>query len=357
MSVLMNNLVFYGSTNMPEADSATIGGAVDFSKRVMFSDVSPTGTMDYVSSSTSDTATKIELMGRDSTGAIQTETKTLNGTTVVTGSQSFERLLAGAASGASSNGPIANPGGTTAVGDIAAISHTAVVSAHTGQTGSANSTSSAPPVMKLQSGDGATVAVGQIIRTTGGTGPNQLRYIVAINPGGLGSDYVAVNRDWGTVPDNTTTYNVHEGMLFELSPNQVTAVIRPFATAAADVSGGSNRTFYEKIYAVNNNTTTALTSATILKEVDPSGSSGFQIGLGASLNDSLTATNRQTAPAGVTFTTGSAPQSQSVPGGSLTSGAAPNTAGACPVWMSLALNAGLAAGKTSFTLRQNGSTV
>lgn len=363
MSVILSNLDYYGCANMPEADGSTVGGAVDFSKKVTFSDISPTGTVDYVSDSASDTATIIEVEGRDSTGATKTETKTLTGTTVVTGSQSFERLLFGAASGAGTGGPLANPGGTSAAGNVAAISHTPVVSAHTMQAGSANSTASAPAIAKLQSGDGASVAIGQIIRTTGGTGPNQIRQIVAINPGGLGADFVAVNADWSVVPDATTTYNVHQGMYFAKTPNQVTAVIRAFATATADVGGGSTRVFNEKIFAVNNNTTIALTVAAILKEVDPAGlytvGGALDFALTSVLNDTGTVANRQTAPAsGITaYSSGAAPQSINVPSPqNLPSGAAPNAAGAQGVWLKLTLPAGAAAAKGSFTMRQTGSS-
>ena len=359
MSVLISDSVYYGSVNMPEADGATVGGAIDFTRRVAFNDITPSGLLDYVSSSASDTATKINVSGRDSTGVIQTETKTLNGTTVVAGAQSFERLLYGASSGASATGPLANPGGTAAVGDIAAISHTAVVSAHTMRTGSAQATSSVPALAYLATGDGASVSVGQIIRTTGGTGPNQLRQIVAINPGGLGADVVAINRNWTVLADNTTTYNIHQGFLFEILPNPVTSIVRPFSGAAADVSGGSSRAYVEKIFCVNNNTTTALTLASIIKQVDPAGSGVLQIALTNVLNDMGTVANRQTAVgSGITaYTSGAAPQTINVPSPqNLPSGSAPNSAGAQGIWLQLTLAAGIAAQKTSFTLRDSGTT-
>ena len=45
MSVLPSDIVVYGSANMPETDGTTIGGAVDFTRRVAFYDVTPTGTV------------------------------------------------------------------------------------------------------------------------------------------------------------------------------------------------------------------------------------------------------------------------------------------------------------------------
>src|SRR5260370_20873499 len=74
---------------------------------------------------------------------------------------------------------------------------------------------------------------------------------------------MAVSRDWATIPDNTTTYKILQGMLFEISPNPVTAVIRTFSNPAADGPTGVQRTYYEKVFAVNNNTGAPLTGAQI----------------------------------------------------------------------------------------------
>lgn len=348
MSVRPSDYYFYGSSNMQDADGATQGGAVDFTKKIVFEDLGSTGTYDYVSSSASDTAATIALTGRDGTGAKQTETKTLTGTTVVTGSQSFERTLKAIA------------GGTTAVGDIAAISHTKVISAHTA-VGAANGSGAVGAYLDLQSGDGASVAVGQIIRVTNNTpsGVNfQMREIRAINPDGSHADRVTVNRDWGTAPTSSTTYDIHHGMLFDLAPNQITQVRRPFYDVASDVPGGSSRDYYEKFFAVNNNTATAATNAVISKQVDPS-SGVFQFALCTALNDSGTVANRQTAPgSGIgSFTSGSAPQSLNVPAPqNLPSGAAPNSAGAQGIWGKLTLSAGLAPAKTSYSIRAAGQT-
>ena len=81
MSVLNSDLVFYGSANMPKVDSVTTGGALATGTRVMFTDVAAAGTVDYVSSSASDTATTLQVFGRDASGVLQNETKTLTGIT------------------------------------------------------------------------------------------------------------------------------------------------------------------------------------------------------------------------------------------------------------------------------------
>jgi hypothetical protein len=371
MSVLISDLRVYGAADMPEADGATAGGAIDFSKRIEFGTVTTATLYDLVSSSASDTATQLTYTGRDATGVVQSETLTANGTTKVAGAKSLERLLSGLASGAANAFGVTAPGGTRAVGDIALLAHTLTIAAHTMQTGAANATSAAPAIAKLQSGDGATVASGMVLRTTGGTGPNQIRQILAVNPGGLGADVVAVDRNWGTVPDATTTYEVAPGFHFESAGSnagvalagtttQITGITRLFVGAAADVGGGSNRDYYEKVFVNNNNTATALTGATVeVASNSPALPSGAACDLGvtAGLDDTATVANRQTAPGSVSFVT--QPATVAVPTGNLPASAgAGDAAGACAVWLRLALTAGTAAyeGSPGATLQMQGSS-
>jgi hypothetical protein len=228
----------------------------------------------------------------------------------------------------------------------------------TAQSGSANHVGTTPALFKLQSGDGASVSAGQIIWTKSGTGANQLRQIITSS--GYGADVVAVSRDWSTVADNTTTYKILQGMLFEISPNPVTSVIRLFSTSAADAPTGSQRTYYEKVFVVNNNAATALTAAQIQVASEtpllPSGAL-LDLALTTILNDTGTTANRQAAPgAGVgSFTT--QPGFVGVPSpGNLPPGAAPNTIGAQGMWLRLGLPAGTTAYKGSADLRTQGTT-
>ena len=367
MSVLPSDIVLYGSANMPEVDGAINGGAVDFSRRIAFYDIAPAGTVDVISSSAADTATKIAFYGRDTTGAIQSQTLTLNGLGWVTGSQPLERLLYAALSGATANGPATNPGGTAAVGDVALAAHACVLpsgsvttdaTVRTAQSGSANHTGTTPALFKLQAGDGANVSPGQVIWIKSGTGTNQLRQIIATS--GYGADVVAVSRDWATIPDNTTTYKIVQGMLFEISPNPVTAVIRLFSTAASDAPAGSQRIYFEKVFAVNNNASTALTGAQVeVASQTPSLPSGalLDLSLTTAQNDTGTAGNRQTAPAAGIGAFAAQPSFVNVPGsGNLPPGAAPNAAGAQGLWLRLTLPAGAASYKGSVDIRIQGST-
>ena len=367
MSVLPSDIVVYGSANVPEADGAINGGPVDFSRRVAFYDIAPAGNLDVISSSASDTATRIIFYGRDATGVIQNQTLSLNGQSWVTGSQSLERLLYAALSEATANGPVANPGGTAAVDDVVLAAHSCVLpigsvttdaTVRTAQSGSANHTGTTPALFKLQAGDGASVSSGQVIWIRSGTGANQLRQIIATS--GYGTDVVAVSRDWATVPDNTTTYKILQGMLFEISPNPVTAVIRMFSSTAADGPTGTQRIYYEKVFVVNNNTGTALSGAQIeVASETPSVPSGalLDLALTTALNDTGTIANRQTVPSSGIGSFSPQPVFVAVSGaGNLPSGAVPNAAGAQGIWLRLTLPPGAASYKGSADIRVQGTT-
>ncbi len=362
-SVILSNIKYYGCANMPEADGATVGGAVDFTKKVTFSDLAANGTFNWVSSSASDTATKGNMSFRDAAGVVQTAgAVTLTGTTPVAASATTaERLIAAVISGGAIAG-LADPTGTAAVGDVALISNTKVLSARTAQAAAAE-TGTAPAQITLQSGDGASVSVGMIIRITNNTpsgANNQLREIIAVS-----GDVVQVNRDWGTVPSSSTTYDVHRGMLFDILPQPIKAVTRAFATSAADVAGGSSRTFYEKVFISNQNTTpTSLQGVQVTAQaVSPAlpGAAAIDIATCKALNDTATAANRQTLPANgdasaLTFTSGSLPQSQNMAANSQVLPGNGGAANAEAVWLRQTLPAGVAAYKGAFTLRVGGTT-
>lgn len=330
MSTSPNLTVLYGSANMVSGDGLTTGGAPSLSTRIGFSDVSTTASGAWTSSSSSDT-TGITgtIIGRDGTGAVQTQAVVLSGTTPVSGSQAWQRLLQGNVSG-------------TAVGDVAFLQITAIITG-TAQA-AANTSGIVAPQITLQSGQGASGAVENIILMTNNSPAGvqfQLRRIIAVS-----GDVVSVNRDWGTVPTSASTYALYNGMLFEVSPNQVNHIQRVFDNCAADIVGGSSRTFYAKSFVVNNSTATALLAAGVtINSTTPAlpANATWQLGLASGYDDSQTIANRQTAPANITFTTGGLPVASGVPGsgtGNLPPGTAPNTAGAVAVWFALTLPAG-----------------
>lgn len=102
--------------------------------------------------------------------------------------------------------------------------------------------------------------------------------------------------------------------------------------------------FYAKFFWKNTNGTNSLLSAQVSESADPTGL--IDHGLAATVGDSGTTTNRQTAPAGVTFASTAA----NVPGTDLASGAA------IGVWLRLALTAGNTAIRNTYTSQLAGST-
>lgn len=376
MSVTPNQIVAYGCALMPEADGAVTGGAVDFTKRILFSDLpyqglsgtANTDALDIVSGTLGDTGVKVQVLYRDSTGVVQTSSvATVTGTTIVSsafGGVKAQRLQACVATGGSI-GSLGNPGGTAATSDIAVMSHTRIVAGHTAGGSSGNTSGSNPPLFSLQAGDGATLAalvyqgLGVIIRITGGPGVGQLRYISASYNGtaSYGTDIVAINRDWITIPTNASTYDLAYGFLMDILPNPVSALCRLFENSASDVPGGAVRIYYDKCFLVNTNGSTSLLNANVQisseSGVLPSGVT-LDLALGSALNDTTTIVNRVTAPAN----TGGfvvQPSPINVPSSNIPAGN--NAAGAVACWLRSTLNPGAASYQGAGNLRTNGTSV
>jgi hypothetical protein len=250
-------------------------------------------------------------------------------------------------------------------GDVAVYDSTAIVSAHTAQAGSANATGVTPPLMQLQSGDGSSTALGMVIVISASSvGGGQIRTIVAsYASSAYGTDYVAVSRNWGTIPNVSSVYSIYNGVQLDLAPNQVTECRRFTWNAAAPVAGASsNLVFYQKFFAVNNNLVTALTSVQFeISSNSPGlpGSSLLDIAIASSLNDSVTSVNRQTflSSGYSAFVTQPAYVLMTANSGTLpvSSGVA-NSSGAQGVEMRLTLPPGTAAYKGSAIWQTQGTT-
>lgn len=92
MSVAASDLQVYGAANMPEADSGTVGGAVDLNVKVVFTDLAANDTIDFDSDDSGDTDQVYRVYGFNATGARITEDFDLNGLSLVTGVETFERI-------------------------------------------------------------------------------------------------------------------------------------------------------------------------------------------------------------------------------------------------------------------------
>jgi len=93
MSIASTDLVFYASLNMPESDSTTSGGAIDIDTRVIFTDISAADTVEIVSDNAGDITQTVTVTGRRADGVIVSDALALNGVTVVTSTETFERIL------------------------------------------------------------------------------------------------------------------------------------------------------------------------------------------------------------------------------------------------------------------------
>lgn len=117
-----------------------------------------------------------------------------------------------------------------------------------------------------------------------------------------------------------------------------------FSKSASDPS--ATKTRYMKVFCKNTHGTLTLTSATIDLTADPD--SRIEFGLAAAKDDSATATNRLTAPGGITFYDDSNPQA--IPGNQLEAGSA------IGIWVKQSLTAGDTPHSTTFTLQAAGQS-
>jgi len=118
-----------------------------------------------------------------------------------------------------------------------------------------------------------------------------------------------------------------------------------FSKSASDPS--VTKTRFMKVFCKNTHATLTLTAAKIDLTADPD--ARIKFGLEATKDDSATATNRLTAPGGVTFFDDNNPQN--VPGTTL------EAASAIGVWAEQALTTGDAPHRTTFTLKASGESV
>src|SRR5206468_4963623 len=155
----VQELKLYGSQVMPDDGTVLgIGGAIDLTKKMDFSD--STGTYQLISSTGSDVTQNVTIHYRDSGGAIQTATGRLQGLTAVPlGGTGANRLLKSFKN-------------ASTVGRVAVESVTAVRTG-TAQGGGAGT-------ITLDAGASAVDGFynGMICRLTGGSGSSQIAEIV-----------------------------------------------------------------------------------------------------------------------------------------------------------------------------------
>lgn len=95
MALALSDFQFWGCAVMPDDEVTTnIGGAIDLTKKIVFTRLGGTSTLEMLSSSGSgDNTQTVTITYMDATGAILTEVKTLNNTSVVAFSSSMKAFL------------------------------------------------------------------------------------------------------------------------------------------------------------------------------------------------------------------------------------------------------------------------
>jgi len=113
MAVIAGDMQLYGAANMPEDDSSLVGGAIDLSTKVVHTAMTVTDTIDVNSDDAGDTDQVYTVHGYDASGSKVTEDLSLNGLSLVNGTQSFERIT-----------KIVKKSGSALAGTITFVEHT-----------------------------------------------------------------------------------------------------------------------------------------------------------------------------------------------------------------------------------------
>lgn len=308
MAVEKKDIWVFGSANMVESDSGTVGGAIAVAVKCEGSDPSTTSTIECYCAA-ADTTRTVTITGRSASGAIVSEVETFNGLTAVTTTQTFERLLKAILSD--------TPTGTCAV-----------ISSESGTTGT-NAQSVDADFLQLEEGQVASDGdfVGQVLRitTASGDGTGELAQIIhsVAYDGSPSADQDKVFiRQWGegSTPSGTIQYKIAPGYVFEqyTSPSiDIQTVRRPGYDQAAPAAGETVR--YEKLHIKNTHATTDLTNATVSEGSGGTIEDKIAFDLEDALDDNDTSTNRITDPGVYTFDS----SSDDVPNsGTLTAGSA-----------------------------------
>lgn len=269
MPVVDTDIIIYGAANMVEDDTSTVGGAIDKTVKILDTDLAADDTFDVVSDDAGDTGTHtVRITGRLPNGVIATEDYSLTGTSLQSGSTTFERIL-------------------------------------------------------------------KVVVTVGGSHDGIIT--VTENSGGL---TVATLEGTTDAPGGTA-----------ILENR-----RPFLNTEAEASGGSDVTYYEKVFIANTNLTLALTNAKVEMTDDGSGDN-VDFDLENARNDTGTEPNRLTEPdaADVQGAPDWDDTQKDVPGGDLEDRGT-GTADHIGVWMRLLLPDGEPPANTSVTFNVVGSS-
>ena len=160
---------------------------------------------------------------------------------------------------------------------------------------------------------------------------------------------------FGATPTHSGIVTVRENnSVLATMPVGVSYVRRPFYDVSADVAGGANRTYYEKVFVKNISSSYHLLGATISELTDIVGGGSISGTLDLIQNSYTTGLNRVTClPLTGIGPVWNATMISGMPGADadLADGSG------IGVWLALYLPAGTAANKSTYTLAVSGSTI
>jgi len=93
MSVVNTDLVIYTASDMPENNTSIVGGNINSGIRASFDDPSSSSPIIIYSSSGTDTSQNLTLTGRGGGGTVISESLALNGTSNITSTYTYNRIL------------------------------------------------------------------------------------------------------------------------------------------------------------------------------------------------------------------------------------------------------------------------
>jgi hypothetical protein len=247
----------YGSAVMPEDNLVeNVGGAIDRYTSLDFSDLDVNDRLQVVSSEVGDIA-PITIHGRVVSGMIQSESVTLTGTVPhMTTQVAWERIMKVVKSASTS--------GTIAVERVTAV-----------RTGTLQGPGVESNLVVLDLGASSIDGyyVGLVLRVTTGLGASQIAKVLSYY--GSGRE-VTLDTNFSAV-DETSEYRLSKGVVMHKLPIECLTVRRPFYNALADLSGGSERSYYEKFFWRNDSSETLMTDVNVREVMNPTGRISFAL--------------------------------------------------------------------------------
>jgi len=358
MSVEDKHIFIFGSSTMSLSDTTIrLGGAVDKTKKVVFTDHLVNGTVEVISESASDVApSQITVWGRQTDGSLSSEVIGFSGVTPrsSTSPLTFERLLRAKVDTSATGG-----------GDHGIVGNTCVRNTDIDHQGTIDYAGTDWAVINATASAVADYYQGMVFRMTDGGAANEIREIVKYDA----SSVKCYFRDLTAAPSNGDAYEIATGMVFDTTDGAyniediaIKDIRRPFYNIAAEPASGSSVDAYEKVFVWNLHSALALTSAT-LDEVDVGLYAIVQFALSSSMSgtgggDSTNDNNdRFTPPAdSVSAFSDSALDLGNKSGGADADGNLSASTGQ-GVWLHLYLSTGASAQNSYYRLQVSGQSI